>query len=382
MVISKRKILITGLLLFLITPLFSQNEKKEKSVQIGGALRFNYRYKAWDKANTNVGGDFVLDMFRINAKARYGKLFLNAEYRFYPSDFGGGMLKQGFVGYDFTPKTQLQIGVNQVPFGALPYASHSWFFNLPYYIGLEDDYDTGIKLVHSTDDWDFMMAFYKNAEGGKTWNTFSDGSSGYGVDKARYSYDVAGDDEERGQWNGRIARKFGHSEVGLSAEYGRLFNHVTKGNGDHYAFAAHFDGNFLPKQQLNVKLEALTYAYNSDANTNTVTMAAYNYTYQVAKEGQVYTAGVAYTIPVSFGPITSVQFYEDYNYMNKNVDGFLDTQMNVVGALISTSAGLYTYVDYASGKNQDWFGPWGHGLGQGSDNEWHSWFNINIGYYF
>jgi hypothetical protein len=49
------------------------------------------------------------------------------------------------------------------------------------------------------------------------------------------------------------------------------------------------------------------------------------------------------------------------------------------------SAGpVYTYVDYAMGKNQPWLtGNFGEGLGVGvEDPEWKTRFNINIGYYF
>ena len=76
--------------------------------------------------------------------------------------------------------------------------------------------------------------------------------------------------------------------------------------------------------------------------------------------------------------------------MLKPDDGFNDSKMNVVGMLISAGP-IYTYVDYASGKNQDWLGPWGgfgedanrYGLGKGEkDSPWRSWFNINVGYYF
>ncbi|MFA8435046.1 MAG: hypothetical protein ACEPOZ_11065 [Marinifilaceae bacterium] len=377
---------LLALTLFITTNTYGQISKH---LDLGGALRFNYRYKAWDENSKEVGGDAVLDVFRINAKATYSKLFLDAEYRFYPSDFGGGMLHHGFIGYKFDEKTQLQLGVNQVPFGILPFASHSWFFNLPYYVGLEDDYDTGIKFVHQNKNWDFALAWYKNAEGGRSWNTFSNGESGYGVDPARYSYDLAGDMEETGQGNARVAYKFNTHEVGFSGQYGRFLNHATGKKQSHYALAAHYHGKFLAQKQLDVKLEAVQYKYNG-LDQKEITMAAYNYTYDIATEAAIFSGGLAYTIPVEWGPIESVQFYENYNYMLKQESNMNDSQMNVVGMLI-TAGPIYTYVDYASGKNHDWLGPWGafgeeanrYGLGQGAKNpEWHSWFNINIGYYF
>ncbi|TAJ14614.1 hypothetical protein DMA11_04385 [Marinilabiliaceae bacterium JC017] len=367
----------------------SSNAQNTSNLELGGSIRFNYRYKAWDQNHRDTGGDAVFDVFLLKAKANYSKLFLDAEYRFYPSDFGGGMLKHGFIGYKFNEKTQIQVGVNQVPFGILPYTAHSWFFNLPYYVGLEDDYDTGIKFLYNTDKFDFALAWYKNAEGGKSWQDFSNGTSGYGVDPARYSYDLAGDMEENGQFNARVAYKFHDQEIGVSGQLGRYLNHSSREHDSHYAMAIHYNGKFLAQKQLDVKLEALTYKYNL-AGKDEITMAAYNYSYDIAKEASVFSGGIAYTIPVQWGMLESVQLYENYNYMLKGPDGFNDSQMNVVGMLL-TAGPIYTYIDYASGKNHDWFGPWGafgeesnrYGLGKGADDpQWHSWFNINLGYYF
>ncbi|WP_321306852.1 hypothetical protein [Marinifilum fragile] len=363
--------------------------QKIKDVKIGGALRFNFRYKDWDENNKDVGGDAVLDVFRLNTKARYEKLYMDAEYRFYPSEFGGGMLHHGFIGYNFNDNSHLELGVHQVPFGIQPFASHSWFFNLPYYVGLEDDYDTGLKYVFDTNKWNFAFAFYKNAEGGRAWTTFSNGSQGNAVDLARYSYDLAGDNEENGQFNFRAARKFNNQEVGFSAQLARYRNHVKDKNYHYNAFALHYHGRFLEKERLDVKFELTRYDYKG-ADNDLIKMAAYNYTYDIASEAIIICGGVAYTIPVEWGPIESLQVYDNYNYMKKGNSQFNDTQMNVLGVMVKAGP-IYTYIDYASGKNQDWLGPWGafgesadaYGFGRGAANpEWYSWFNVNVGYYF
>jgi hypothetical protein len=65
------------------------------------------------------GGDFGYDV-RINAKAKYKGIKLNAEYRLYSEGFGGGMLKQGWLAYDFDSKNEIQVGLTQVPLVLLP----------------------------------------------------------------------------------------------------------------------------------------------------------------------------------------------------------------------------------------------------------------------
>lgn len=121
---------------------------KEKPVlKIGGALRFNYNYSDWKAGCRKRGGDFGFDVFRLNVDASYHKFQLSADYRFYPSSSGGGMLRQGWLGYQFDKNNQLQMGLTTVPFGILPYTSNSYFFNLQYYVGLEDDADMGLKYM-------------------------------------------------------------------------------------------------------------------------------------------------------------------------------------------------------------------------------------------
>lgn len=386
-----KRIFCTMCAIVLLLSLFLSNASAQEKaeVKIGGALRFNYRYKAWDYTSKKINGDMVMDVFKLNVRAKYSKLFLDADYRFYPADFGGHFIHHGFIGYQFDTKSEIHIGINQVPFGILPYASHSWFFNLPYYVGLEDDYDTGIKYQYRADNFDFDLAWYKNAEGGKKWQKFSNGKSGYGVDPARYSYDLGSDWEELGQLNARVAyHKNGH-EVGFSAEYGNFIDHTTDQKDAHYSFGVHYHGKMLAKKQLDIKLQALHYNYDN-SRAETITMAAYNYTYDVANSAEILSGGLAYTFDVDWGPISSVQVYENYNYMFKGNDQMNDTQMNVIGMLL-TAGPIYTYIDYASGKNHDWLGPWGgfgsngdqYGLGFGEpDSKWRSWFNINVGYYF
>jgi len=363
--------------------------QSKNGVEFGGALRFNYRYKAWDKSNTDIGGDLVYDVFKLNAKATYNDLFLDVEYRFYPSEYGGGMLHHGFIGYVINPESQIHLGVHQVPFGLQPFASHSFFFNLPFYVGLEDDYDTGIKYIRTTEKWDFALAVYKNAEGARKWSTFSDGSQGYGVDPARYSYDLGTDLEELEQVNLRLARKFNDQEIGISVQRGRYIDHSKNEKNAHTAVAIHYNGNFTRDNRLNVKFEATGYSYDNSTN-DLVSMVAYNYKYDIASEALILCGGLSYTIPTDFGPLKSITIYDDYNYMYKTNSSFNSTKMNVFGVLL-TAGPIYTYIDYASGVNQDWLGPWGgfgengdkYGFGQGAaKEEWNSWFNINVGYYF
>ena len=388
-----KKFLALLLVLFFSINFYSQEKKKIiPKLDIGGALRFNYNLSSWKPGQKDRGGDFGFDLFRINVKAEKNKVKLNVEYRLYSSGFGGGMLKQGWVAYDFSDKNALQIGLSQVPFGITQYNSHNWFFSLNYYVGLEDDHDMGVKFQHQGDKWDYDLAFFKNSEE-LNFGSYSD------VSNSRYSYDVSSIDldgdgvldlrnKEINQVNGRVVFKFGNDKVkhrlGTSIQYGGLYNLDTKKTGHHYAFAGHYE---MASKKLKLKLQVANYK-NKAKNPNNqpsdvIAMTAYGAPYLIASEGLLYTAGVAYTIPVEWKPISSLQVYNDFGMMEKPNISFETSYMNVLGVLV-TAGNVYTYIDFAAGKNQPWLGGvWTRALAEGTPNEnWEMRFNINIGYYF
>ncbi|WP_207494468.1 hypothetical protein [Aridibaculum aurantiacum] len=381
-------------------------------LQIGGALRFNYINTNYEQGRSPLGtslrNDFTLDTWRLNVNAESKGILMSFEYRFYPT-FNTHFIQHGWFGYNLTNHTQVQLGVSQVPFGNLKYASHSWWFQTPYYVGLEDDYDMGIKIRHTSDRWEGALAYYLLAEPRGT----SDPTYGP-YSAARYSYDVVpvpgNNNVERNQFNARGAYNFSGTKVGASLQYGQIFNLVNNNVGHQTASAIHLEGNY---GRFNLKAQYLHYNYNNVRNDagellNVVQMGAYGFgTYDVAANASMYVAGLSYSLPLNFGPVSDITFYNDYTYTRKNGQGqhnsgtysFANTQQNVIGALVSAGK-IYTYIDWAAGKNHPWlteyFGGSALGAGIGIDpskpvsstnlpnqnSRWNSRFNINIGYYF
>lgn len=374
---KKGTLSLITLLLLTIQYISAQDVPK---IDIGGALRFSYNYSDWAESNKDRGGDFGYDVFRVNAKAEYKGFKLNAEYRFYDEAFGGGMLKRGEIGYDFDSKNNIKVGLTGVPFGLLPYTSNNFFFNINYYVGLEDDDDMGIKYTYNDGKIEFNAAFFKNSD------LFSYSETSETAD-GRYSYDVAGRNKETNQGNLRAAYNFGKtfkSQLGLSAMYGGLYNLDTKKTGSHSAFAAHYMMNY---KRWNLKTE---YAYykmdpeNADGETgDIVKMTAYGAPYEVAAEGNVYSAALSYNLPVNLKMIQSITFYNDFSMLDKVKKEFNDSYQEVIGFMV-TSGSIYTYFDWVFGKNQAWIGDdWNNAFGKGiSDADWNMRFNVNIGYYF
>ena len=272
----------------------AQEEEPTLDVNFTGSLRFNALFRAYgantgfeQKADRKLGnGGFTFDTFRIGANGSYGDLVFDAEYAIYPDAFGGLFIHHGWAGYNFSDALQAQVGVSQVPFGIQPYASSSWFFNNTYYVGLEDDYDAGVKLMYQDGPWDVQAAYYMNAEG----STF------YGSTNAsRYSYDVVpnGSDardnlSEENQFNGKVAYSFdygdqGFTKVGVSGQYGQLLNENTGETDSHYAYAGHLQSRY---GGFGAKLEVAQQTFNppvsSGQSEDFVTMGAYNGTYNVS----------------------------------------------------------------------------------------------------
>jgi hypothetical protein len=370
-----------SLLLIFILASINAFSQKEDYVKFGGALRFNVFNKSWvDNASQP---EATLDTWRLNVDARTAGVDLSFEYRFYPTSGNSHFLHHGYLGYGFTDDLYMKLGVSQVPFGITKYASHSWWFQIPYYVGLEDDYDMGIKFDYTgIDNLKFSVAYFRQPE-------FNGGASaGLDANASRYSYDITPSDNasirELNQFNVRAAYNITDNvEVGVSGQFGGIYNDVLEESEMSTAYAGHVVANL---GNFNFKGEYVYYNYaakDNDGNTlDKLQMGAYAYNYNVAAEASMIVAGLAYSIPVEWGPISNLQPYVDYSVINKAAAGFEPTQHLVPGMLI-TAGSIYTYVDYAMGTNNAWLGSWTNGLAEGTaDADWESRFNINIGYYF
>ena len=372
----------TLILCFVALGLTGVAQEKEDHLKIGGAVRFNIFDKSWVDDATQPEATF--DTWRLNVDARTAGIDLSFEYRFYPTgDYH--FIHHGYLGYGFNDNLYMKLGVTQVPFGVTTFASHSYFFQIPYYVGLEDDYDMGIKFDYTgIKNLELNFAYFRQPE--------FNGSAKAGLDAnaSRYSYDITPSDDaairESNQFNLRAAYKITDEiELGVSGQIGEIYNDTLKAGEWSTALAGHIEANF---GNFNFKGEYVYYNYaakdNYGVTLDKVQMGAYASNYNVAAEASMIVVGLGYSIPVNWGPISNVQPYVDYSMINKAAAGFESTHHLVPGFLL-TAGSIYTYVDYAMGKNNAWFGAdtWTNGLAEGvADAKWEKRFNINIGYYF
>jgi hypothetical protein len=345
-------------------------------IKIGGALRLNYSWKNYDQQNMDRLGDFGFELFRLNADIDYKDIFFSVEYRWY-GDFNA--IHHGYFGYHLTDHSSIQIGIHQVPFGILPYASHSFWFNATYYLGFEDDYDAGIKFIYDSKSWNIQGAFYKNPE-------YID-SERYG----RYSFDLVTDDiqanQEINQFNLRSVYKWKLNEdlimnLGASIEAGQIYNKTTEKKGNRHAFALH---NNMFYKNWNLQFQWIDYEYNPQnpqgLSDDTIQFGAFMYPFMVSSKADVYTFNVANEININGKYLDKIKLYVDMSMVRPKQGYGSDSKQIVLGTTL-IKRGLYAYFDYIFGQNKWFSGGPGIGLEHPEDQDWNSRLNINFGYYF
>lgn len=376
------------------------------SFSVGGAIRANYTFgdytKPSDSSSTRAEDDLgtiQLDTFRVNLGYNHGPWIGKAEYRFYPgyssnNADGYHFLHTGWIGYDFKDKSQVQVGVNRVPFGPGPYGvSQSFFFDMHYYVGLSDDMDLGIKYSKPLGGWTFDVAYYAMDEGSYAGNT---------EDATRYSYDVvdeSGDGyEERNQVNLRAIYAFPMGKVGASLQAGQLKSNGPQDDGSHFAASVHA----VPKYgNFTLALQTTYFKYDVEneqpAGTDAlVQMGAFDFLTLAPAEAWLPAVSLSYMVKTdNLDWLSYVLPYIEYSTIIKEASGFNDSSLVSAGAAWA-NGGWYIYTDLCFSNGNDFiankagYGDYPSSIpiwtsnrhGANPVDEWEYRFNINFGYYF
>jgi len=361
-----------------ISKIFKANDSVNSipKIKIGGAIRLNYSWQDYNDQRKDRVGDFGFEVFRLNADIDYGDIFLSVEQRWYESF---NAIHHAYFGYHINNTLDVQIGVNQVPFGISPYAAHSFWFNATYYLGFEDDYDSGIKFIYDTDLWNIQAAFYKNSE--------YINATRYG----RYSFDLVteGDqtNEEINQLNIRSIYKWKLNDnlkfnLGLSLESGQIYNQTTTKNGNRRAFAMH---NNVFYKNWNLHLQYIDYEFNpknpDGISEETIQFGAFMFPFMASSKANIYTLNIARTLTINSKYVDKIKFYGNLSMVDPKMGYGSPSKQIVLGSTI-IKRGLYAYFDYIFGQNMWFSGGPGIGLQHPNDKAWKSRLNINFGYYF
>jgi len=343
-------------------------------IQFGGSVDLNFRYEDFSEISKDKQGDISFNKFKLNMHGAINGIEFSAQYRWYPYQ---NVIHHAWAGYQISEASKIKGGITQAPFGILPYIDNSYWFGPLYYLGLEDDYDSGVSYSYALDSWNFQLGFFKNEEWGD-----SSKSERYSLDLVRSGTQQ---NEESNQFNIRttytIAQDSGFTtELGLSAMGGQIYNRTSNSNGDRWAGAAHLHGKY---GKWTTAVQITRYEFNPDnppgVSDQSIQLGGFAATYLIASKANAYTLNVARNINIDHGKLKDMSCYSDNTIVNGG-NTVQNTQLHVLGCSFATGP-LYTYVDINRAKNFLWIGGDSIG-GQALEDGWQTMFNVNVGYYF
>jgi len=338
-------------------------------LNIGGAMRFRYK---WDEDSNKQfkTARLATDLSRIKLNGEYGNFIGSAQYHFYSRDnYQFQAIQHAWLGWKLGEDSDIRAGVVQVPFGLLPIASQNFWMNVDYSLGLDDDPDTGIVWQQQSDGHQWHVGVFAGDE--------------YTTSRRmeRYSYDVGGNYREREQLAVRYERstQLGDADLKLGGglRVGKI-EHLTSGDKElHTAGALHVElkqGGWLTQLQWKY--------YHYDVPGDFIQLTGfYDPAFTIASAAHVPTFNVAYTLP-NTGWFDAIMCYNNFSSVvsSGSAVGLGESHQNVTGCEI-TKGKVITYIDWVASRNA-YSGGSGSGFGIYDKNEWVSFLNVNIGYYF
>jgi hypothetical protein len=338
----------------------------EDGFELGAAIRFNLGWRDYGSGSGN--GRPELELLRLEARGRSGPLLFSSQYRWYD---GFDAVHHAFLGWSLAGDSDLRLGVQQVPFGLLPHASHSFWFGAGYYLGIEDDYDPGLVYRREDESTSLHLGMFTGDE------------YGTGARYARYSFDVATTPalpyRERERLHLRHARRLQRGtwdvEIGGSGFVGRVENVETGQKHDHTAWAIHGQFDRGPWS-----LQAQWAWYRYDVPGERIALSAFRFPFEIAADAHVLTGNVAYTLPQS-GWFDSITCYNNLSTVRADGPTQAHSWQNVSGCSFGKGV-MFTYVDWIAGRNMWFIGGPGVGIDEPGGDRWRSRLNVNLGFYF
>jgi hypothetical protein len=358
-----------------------QNEDNNKNIDIGGALRANYRYEDWGSSNYRNPPHLRFDTFRIDASGNYNDAFFDSGFWF--QDHRKYAIDRAYVGYHLSGNSDLQLGAPFKPFGLQPYPQFGWSYGIPFYLGFGVNNGLGAKYQFHDHGWALDAAYFpRMMPAGVRYapevGNFDD------LKNTNYGSQHLQANEKRDQVNLRLAREFHqgdwNNELGGSLAVSRLYNHDTGDNGTYWATGLHALVNYDP---WHLSTQVIRYSYDAKgpegANNSVILMGGNGLTpaYLIPAQATTASINLARDVEVPWGPVKKLRFYNDYSVLWKDKDGGSDSKMNTLGVQVFALP-VMVWVDLTWAQNAN---PWGSTQSSGS-NKWYFRTNLNIGYYF
>ncbi|WP_397448540.1 hypothetical protein [Pseudomonas sp. NA-150] len=362
----------------------------DASLDVGGALRTNFRDEHWDTSENH--DRWLFDTFRLDVQAKYKKTYADVGYWF--QDDGKHSVDHGFAGYKFDNASNLQLGAPFKPFGLEPYPQFGWSYHIPFFMGYGVSAGVGLKYAYKDKDWDLQLGYFPRMLPSDIRYSPEVGRYADLKDNAIAFTQSREDNEKRNQVNARVARNFVNgdwkTEVGASLAASQLYNATTDDNGSYWAAGVH---TIISNGPWTATAEGIRYEYDpknpTGVSNDSVLMGSNGLTpaYLIAAKATLASLNIGYDIYTPrLGQLKKIKIYNDYSRMMKDKSGWDDSQMYTVGAQFIAMP-IMAWVDCTWGKNANPYGGAENGTGFTStssslSNQWVYRTNVNIGYYF
>ncbi len=156
------------------------------------------------------------------------------------------------------------------------------------------------------------------------------------------------------------------TQLGASAWYSTIENKRSGEDGDRQVYSVFSNTNY---NQWNLQLLA---GYQDIDNADTeykdhLTLGGFDYSFNSATKGQIYSAELSYLFSQQFGPITSIRPYLNYSSYQKEQDGFKDSTRFIPGIAFNYQK-LTVQAELLMGKHDPYLGD-SEGLAAGGTND-------------
>ncbi len=134
------------------------------NLDLGGAVRARWDYDP-DRDIQKFNFDTVILSAKYNSDTWIGQVKYRFYGRAYPYQYTENVgdvqfAEFAWIGYKFNPDQQVQVGLNQVPFGLQPYFGSTFYQTLGNVVGLEDLEELGAKYIQQSGDWNIQAGYY------------------------------------------------------------------------------------------------------------------------------------------------------------------------------------------------------------------------------
>ncbi len=361
------------------------NVNPKTSFTIGGALWLRSALQGWEERSSANRRGVYFDQFRLGVSGEHGfadqaKLKFSTQVRWWSYQFA---LHHMWIAVEINENHELRYGISQVPFGALPSVSSSFWFSLNYYHGLEGDHDAGGQYIFTKSGTQLHLGYFRNEE-------YNDPTA-----TNRWAPDliIDGDQQnfERHQGNIRLAHTFGEgtknsTEIGISGQFGGILNEVNNGRGTRWASAIHLVGNY---GNWNFNLQGTRYEFNPEnpegVDDRLVLMGFFSDRRLVAAKATTFVGNVRYYWNVDWWLFEKITTYIEYSHVFKDEKDFHDSRLFNPGVVLQAGP-FYIWTDLMLAQNSWWFNDSfadsGPGPGSANPDDWQLRTNLSVQWYF